>query len=555
MLIFLILIIFCEIKTDSTGTLINHKLIWAGFMKIRFAVTFSLIMGCAQPSEQCGSSVNAAGAIQQASTSQNIYGGFFESVVKSNNTSKNRDARCTMTIAQKSGNKLTLLTSIHCISFREFESSQVTLYVGKNNEDLGTYGYVPLKGIIENPEFYEIQKIKGLNVKSEKLRDLLFRSHMPDKNMGSMTCKDKERSVNPGFNIGSSCYSMKETALLDVSLDSENNAIFNRIFGDFSQLDISAQRENWLALKRLEALRILEWIFTQQVNLKTPVISNEGLQIAPYFGNQKDGDITRMYKAIREELILDTANKTAIEPSEEMYKASDLYYEQVKVVDKKYLDLFYGTLSNSSSFTLFANATPNFSNPKNRGKPMFVPFVNPNIKFNENVNLDETAFYNISSESGTIVLGFKNKGQSSLYIEAGDSGSTIISNGKVIATISTVEGWDVQRPSYVELPAYVEEVAIDDNSDYDFEVETPVSSTPVSSTPVIEPSTPEAPNVDTSPSVSTNQPVATKPETTIVTVGQASSASSASIDLNTESPTLISRLENESQPVYVQSCR
>ena len=127
-----------------------------------------------------------------------------------------------------------------------------------------------------------------------------------------------------------------------------------------------------------------------------------------------------------------------------MYKASDLYYEQVKVVDKKYLDLFYGTLSNSSSFTLFANATPNFSNPKNRGKPMFVPFVNPNIKFNENVNLDETAFYNISSESGTIVLGFKNKRQSSsLYIEAGNSGSTIISNGKVIATISTVEGWDI----------------------------------------------------------------------------------------------------------------
>ena len=89
---------------------------------------------------------------------------------------------------------------------------------------------------------------------------------------------------------------------------------------------------------------------------------------------------------------------------------------------------------------------------------------------------------------------------------------------------------------YVELPAYVEEVAIDDNSDYDFEVETPVSSTQVSSTPVIEPSTPEAPNVDTSPSVSTKQPVvATKPETTIVTVGQASSTSSASIDLNTES--------------------
>ena len=169
MLIFLILIIFCEIKTDGTGTLINHKLIWAGFMKIRFAVTFSLIMGCAQPSEQCGSSVNAAGAIQQASTSQNIYGGFFESNIKKTELGDTLASRCTMTIAQKSGNKLTLLTSIHCLSFREFESSQVTLYVGKNNEDLGTYGYVPLKGIIENPEFYEIQKIKGLNVKSENL--------------------------------------------------------------------------------------------------------------------------------------------------------------------------------------------------------------------------------------------------------------------------------------------------------------------------------------------------------------------------------------------------
>ena len=52
-------------------------------MKIRFAVTFSLIMGCAQPSEHlAGSSVNAAGAIQQASTSQNIYGGFESNVKK-----------------------------------------------------------------------------------------------------------------------------------------------------------------------------------------------------------------------------------------------------------------------------------------------------------------------------------------------------------------------------------------------------------------------------------------------------------------------------------------
>ena len=100
-------------------------------------------------------------------------------------------SRCTMTIAQR------VVTNsrfdVYSLSINEFESSQVTLYVGKNNEDLGTYGYVPLK-TIENPEFYEIQKIKGLNVKSEKLRDLLFRSHMPDKskNMGSMTCKDKK---------------------------------------------------------------------------------------------------------------------------------------------------------------------------------------------------------------------------------------------------------------------------------------------------------------------------------------------------------------------------